>query len=116
MISRPISFNNPPNLTKARWLAPFLKRYACIASLQSLPSDVALIVGNCVTINEGSVVLNDTTVAEFPVNGEAWEEMVSNSKFADWENFGKFKTGKIALQHHGEPIVIGYRNIKIKEL
>ncbi|WP_067030013.1 DUF1080 domain-containing protein [Allomuricauda sp. CP2A] len=66
--------------------------------------------------NEGSVVLNDTTVAEFPVNGEAWNQMVSKSKFADWEGFGEFKTGKIALQHHGEPIVIGYRNIKIKEL
>ena len=66
--------------------------------------------------NEGSVVLNDNTVAEFPVNGEAWDDMVSKSKFADWEAFGKFKTGKIALQHHGEPIVIGYRNIKIKEL
>ncbi|MBO0320802.1 DUF1080 domain-containing protein [Muricauda sp. CAU 1633] len=66
--------------------------------------------------NEGSVVLNDNTVAEFPVNGDAWNEMVSKSKFADWEAFGKFRTGKIALQHHGEPIVIGYRNIKIKEL
>ncbi|MFD2100372.1 3-keto-disaccharide hydrolase [Flagellimonas iocasae] len=66
--------------------------------------------------NEGSVVLNDNTVAEFPVNGDAWKEMVSKSKFADWEDFGKFKTGKIGLQHHGEPIVIGYRNIKIKEL
>ncbi|MFC4221521.1 3-keto-disaccharide hydrolase [Flagellimonas marina] len=66
--------------------------------------------------NEGSVVLNDNTVAEFPVHGDAWNEMVSKSKFADWEHFGKFKTGKIALQHHGEPIVIGYRNIKIKEL
>ena len=56
MISRPISFNVQQNLTKARWLAPFSKRYACIASLQSLPSDHALIIGNCVTFNEGSVV------------------------------------------------------------
>ena len=56
MISRPISFNNQQNLTKARWLAPFSKRYACIASLQSLPSDHALIIGNCVTFNEGFVV------------------------------------------------------------
>ena len=66
--------------------------------------------------NEGSVVLNGTKVTEFPVNGEAWDAMVADSKFATWEAFGKFKTGKIALQDHGEPIVIGYRNIKIKEL
>lgn len=66
--------------------------------------------------NEGSVVLNDVKVVEFPVNGEAWDEMVAKSKFATWENFGKFKTGKIALQHHGETLKIGYRNIKVKEL
>nr|WP_299071132.1 DUF1080 domain-containing protein [uncultured Allomuricauda sp.] len=66
--------------------------------------------------NEGSVVLNDILITEFPVNGEAWDAMVSKSKFATWEAFGKSQTGKIALQDHGEPIVIGYRNIKIKEL
>lgn len=66
--------------------------------------------------NEGSVVLNGVKIVEFPVNGEAWDAMVANSKFATWEAFGKFKTGKIAFQDHGEPIVIGYRNIKIKEL
>ena len=66
--------------------------------------------------NEGNVVLNGTKITEFPVNGEAWDAMVANSKFATWEEFGKYKTGKIVLQDHGEPIVIGYRNIKIKEL
>ncbi|MEO0901549.1 MAG: DUF1080 domain-containing protein, partial [Bacteroidota bacterium] len=66
--------------------------------------------------NEGSVVLNGTKITEFPVNGEAWDAMVAKSKFATWEAFGKSKTGKIVLQDHGEPIVIGYRNIKIKEL
>ncbi len=66
--------------------------------------------------NEGSVVLNGEKIVEFPVNGEAWDNMVANSKFATWEAFGKSKTGKIALQDHGEAIPIGYRNIKIKEL
>lgn len=66
--------------------------------------------------NEGSVVLNGEKIVVFPVNGEAWDTMVSNSKFATWEVFGKSTTGKIALQDHGEAITIGYRNIKIKEL
>ena len=66
--------------------------------------------------NEGIVVLNGEKITEFPVNGDDWDAMVGNSKFATWEAFGKSKTGKIALQDHGEPIVIGYRNIKIKEL
>ncbi|MDT0606049.1 3-keto-disaccharide hydrolase [Croceitalea rosinachiae] len=66
--------------------------------------------------NEGIVVLNGIKIVEFPVNGEGWETMVANSKFETWEVFGKSKTGKIALQDHGEAISIGYRNIKIKEL
>ncbi|WP_420603300.1 3-keto-disaccharide hydrolase [Flagellimonas sp.] len=66
--------------------------------------------------NQGSVVLNDVKIVEFPVNGEAWDTMVANSKFATWEGFGTSRTGKIAFQDHGEPLVIGYRNIKIKEL
>lgn len=66
--------------------------------------------------NEGSVVLNNVKIVEFPVNGEEWDTMVAKSKFADWEDFGKYRTGKIALQDHGEPLSIGYRNIKIREL
>ncbi len=66
--------------------------------------------------NEGIVVLNGTKIVEFPVTGEGWDTMVAGSKFADWEAFGKYQTGKIALQDHGENISIGYRNIKIKEL
>ncbi|WP_297763043.1 DUF1080 domain-containing protein [uncultured Muriicola sp.] len=66
--------------------------------------------------NEGIVVLNGTKIVEFPVTGEGWDTMVASSKFADWEAFGKYQTGKIALQDHGENISIGYRNIKIKEL
>jgi len=66
--------------------------------------------------NEGIIVLNGRMVGEFPVIGEGWATMVANSKFADWEAFGKHKNGKIAYQDHGEKISIGYRNIKIKEL
>lgn len=64
--------------------------------------------------NEGIVVLNDEKIVVFSVNNPEWSTMVSNSKFADWADFGKFTTGKIGLQDHGD--VVSFRNIKIKEL
>ncbi|MCL6274448.1 DUF1080 domain-containing protein [Muricauda sp. 2012CJ35-5] len=64
--------------------------------------------------NAGHVILNGSKIVEFPVHGEAWDAMVADSKFADWEGFGVFKTGKIGLQDHGD--IVAYRNIKIKEL
>ena len=64
--------------------------------------------------NQGNVELNGETIVEFPVHGEAWDAMVAKSKFADWEGFGKYATGKIGLQDHGD--IVAYRNIKIKEL
>ncbi|MFS4466434.1 DUF1080 domain-containing protein [Maribacter sp. 2210JD10-5] len=63
---------------------------------------------------KGSVNLNGTEVVTFPVGNEKWDEMVSKSKFADWEHFGKYDTGKIGLQDHGNRV--SFRNIKIKEL
>ena len=64
--------------------------------------------------NVGRVVLNDTEMVTFPVQGEKWDAMVADSKFAGWEGFGKFTTGKIGLQDHGN--VVAFRNIKIKQL
>jgi hypothetical protein len=64
--------------------------------------------------NKGSVTLNDTEIVTFPVHGEEWDKMVANSKFRDWEGFGKHQTGHIGLQDHGNKV--WYRNIKIKEL
>ena len=64
--------------------------------------------------NSGHVVLNGKKIVEFPVHGAEWDAMVANSKFADWEGFGAYTTGKIGLQDHGD--IVAYRNIKIKEL
>lgn len=64
--------------------------------------------------NEGHVMLNGTKIVEFPVEGPGWDALVADSKFADWEGFGAFKTGKIGLQDHGDKVA--FRNIKIKEL
>ena len=64
--------------------------------------------------NKGSVVLNNVEIVTFPVNNPEWSAMVAKSKFADWADFGKYPTGKIGLQDHGD--MVSYRNIKIREL
>jgi hypothetical protein len=64
--------------------------------------------------NKGSVRLNGTLINEFPVHGEEWSNLVENSKFKDWEDFGQNREGHIALQDHGDKV--WFRNIKIKEL
>jgi hypothetical protein len=64
--------------------------------------------------NVAKVSMNGTEVMSFPLHGEKWDAMVANSKFKDWEGFGKYKTGHIGLQDHSDKV--WYRNIKIKEL
>ncbi|MGY5849759.1 3-keto-disaccharide hydrolase [Salegentibacter sp. F14] len=64
--------------------------------------------------NKGTVKINDKLVTEFAIHGQQWEELVNNSKFKDWEHFGKTHKGHIALQDHSDKV--WYRNIKIKEL
>ena len=64
--------------------------------------------------NNGSVQLNGIEIVKFPVNGAEWDAMVAKSKFAGWDGFGAYKTGKIAVQDHGDKV--SYRNIKIKEI
>jgi hypothetical protein len=43
-----------------------------------------------------------------------WNQMVANSKFKSMPDFAKFKTGKIALQDHGDDV--WFRNIRVKRL
>ncbi|MCF6294639.1 MAG: DUF1080 domain-containing protein [Flavobacteriaceae bacterium] len=64
--------------------------------------------------NQGKVIMNGKEAITFPVHGTEWDNMVANSKFKDWEGFGKYQTGHIGLQDHGDKV--WYRNIKIKEL
>ena len=62
----------------------------------------------------GKVVLNGVEIVQFPLGNDAWDAMVAESKFAGWEGFGKYPTGRIGLQDHGDPVA--YRNIKLKPL
>lgn len=58
--------------------------------------------------------MNGKKIVEYPTSGPEWDKMVADSKFATWEGFGKFSSGKIAIQDHGDKV--WFRNIRIKEL
>ena len=64
--------------------------------------------------NEGFIKFNGTEVCRFPVHGQEWEQMIANSGFADWADFGKARTGHISIQDHGNKVA--FRNIRIREL
>jgi hypothetical protein len=59
--------------------------------------------------------LNGKKVVEYELWSPDWEAKVKASKFVDWPNYGRAKTGYIAIQgdHEGE---LALRNIRIREL
>lgn len=73
--------------------------------------------------NKTEIVINNNTL-QFFLNGvktvetslwdDQWNAMVAESKFSKWEDFAKFKEGKIVLQDHGDDV--WFKNIKIKRL
>ncbi|RAV98138.1 family 16 glycoside hydrolase [Pseudochryseolinea flava] len=56
--------------------------------------------------------LNGHRVVSFEMNTQAWNDLVSKSKFKDMPGFGKSRKGHIALQDHGNQV--WFRNVKIK--
>jgi cytochrome c len=58
--------------------------------------------------------LNGIMVVNFTMHDDHWDKMVAGSKFKDMPDFGKAKSGYIALQDHGDKV--WYRNLKIREL
>ncbi len=58
--------------------------------------------------------LNGVKVVSTTLWDENWKSLVAGSKFAGWKDWGTFKSGKIALQDHGDEV--WYRNIMIKQL
>lgn len=58
--------------------------------------------------------LNGNKCIEYQVGSPAWEELVSNSKFAIYAGYGRAKIGHIGLQDHQHEV--RFRNIKIRPL
>jgi len=66
--------------------------------------------------NNGKVEhwLNGKKLVEYEMHNDKWKEMIANSKFKDFKDFGIMKKGKISLQDHSDRV--WYRNVKIREL
>lgn len=58
--------------------------------------------------------LNGRKVVAFTMGTEQWKEMLANSKWKDYADFGTFSKGRIALQDHGDKV--WFRNIKLRIL
>lgn len=58
--------------------------------------------------------LNGHKTVDCKLGSEEWNELVDNSKFKQWKQFGKSAEGHIVLQDHGD--AVWYRNISIRRV
>jgi hypothetical protein len=56
--------------------------------------------------------MNGVKYVEYDLWSDDWNQRVAKSKFAQWPNFAKAKTGYICLQDHGDEVA--FRNVKIR--
>ena len=67
-------------------------------------------------VDEGHVEhhFNGKKVVDYQLWSDEWRAKVDSSKFSKWKDYGLIKSGKIALQDHGDRV--WFRNIRIKSL
>lgn len=58
--------------------------------------------------------LNGKRVVDVTIGSDDWNERIADSKFKDWEKFGKNESGHIAFQDHGNEV--WFRGIMVKRL
>ncbi|NKI26306.1 DUF1080 domain-containing protein [Arenibacter sp. 6A1] len=58
--------------------------------------------------------LNGTKVLEYERKSPEYKQLVSESKYSKWPNFGEADKGYILLQDHGDKVT--FKNIKIKKI
>jgi hypothetical protein len=63
---------------------------------------------------KGEIEMNGVKYASFELWSDDWNTRVARSKFSQWPEFGKAKTGHICLQDHGNPVA--FRNVKIRPI
>ena len=69
-----------------------------------------------ILVDDGHVEhwLNGRKVAQYEHGSEEWKALVRKSKFAELPDYGRFRSGHIAFQDHGDRV--WFRNIKIRPL
>ncbi len=58
--------------------------------------------------------LNGKKVQDYQLGSPEWQSLVDKSKFAVMPQYGKFRSGHIALQDHGNRV--WFRNIRVRRL
>jgi hypothetical protein len=58
--------------------------------------------------------LNGRKIVEYELGSPAWKQLVANSKFKEWPEYGSAREGHIGLQEHGS--YVAFRNVKIRVL